>query len=199
MVSFYHFVHTFYHFIQIGFKYVSAHWANEKPLGSDVLFESKVTSHKIMPQYNHTLMYNINSDIFLSNYFCQVSYQCFQYFNKEVLNLALQNQYFSLQKSRPCPGNKYRNKYFIFHKHVRWHSIFSTMCYMTHPLTAGRYGKNCQYKCPRFSYGPGCTERCKCSKRYSRGCNKVTGHCICHSGFQGEKCTEPCNTGKSYT
>ena len=60
---------------------------------------------------------------------------------------------------------------------------------------AGRYGKNCQYKCPRFSYGPGCVKRCLCNRHRSRGCNKSTGQCICHPGFTGPKCMERCPTG----
>lgn len=44
--------------------------------------------------------------------------------------------------------------------------------------------------CPKWAYGPGCSEECKCVQQNTLECHRRHGTCVCKPGYQGNTCSE---------
>lgn len=42
--------------------------------------------------------------------------------------------------------------------------------------------------CPKWMFGPGCSEECVCVQKNTVECNRRHGACVCKPGYQGESC-----------
>ncbi|XP_061182724.1 uncharacterized protein LOC133191060 isoform X3 [Saccostrea echinata] len=59
---------------------------------------------------------------------------------------------------------------------------------------AGFFGLDCNQKCQKLTYGPGCIYRCdQCV--HSDTCDPISGQCQCLPGYQGVFCQQPCSKG----
>lgn len=48
-------------------------------------------------------------------------------------------------------------------------------------------------ECKEGTYGPGCTQECKCVN--GAMCDHISGACVCSSGWRGKFCTKACPEG----
>lgn len=44
--------------------------------------------------------------------------------------------------------------------------------------------------CPKWTFGPGCSEECRCVQQNSLECHRRNGNCVCKSGYRGSTCKE---------
>lgn len=44
--------------------------------------------------------------------------------------------------------------------------------------------------CPKWAYGPGCSEECQCVQQNTLECHRNHGSCVCKPGYQGKNCQE---------
>lgn len=42
--------------------------------------------------------------------------------------------------------------------------------------------------CPKWAFGPGCSEECRCEQQNTQDCDKRDGSCRCKPGFRGKRC-----------
>lgn len=42
--------------------------------------------------------------------------------------------------------------------------------------------------CPKWMFGPGCSEECVCVQKNTVECNRRHGACVCKPGYRGERC-----------
>jgi len=42
--------------------------------------------------------------------------------------------------------------------------------------------------CPKWAFGPGCSEECRCVQQNTQDCDKRDGSCRCKPGYRGERC-----------
>ncbi|XP_052705082.1 uncharacterized protein LOC128180917 isoform X1 [Crassostrea angulata] len=47
-------------------------------------------------------------------------------------------------------------------------------------------------KCPDWKYSNDCSKTCQCDKKTSKGCDPITGDCLCHDKYGGADCS--CHT-----
>lgn len=44
--------------------------------------------------------------------------------------------------------------------------------------------------CPKWTFGPGCSEECQCLQQNTLECHRRHGTCVCKPGYQGNTCKE---------
>jgi hypothetical protein len=44
--------------------------------------------------------------------------------------------------------------------------------------------------CPKWAFGPGCSEECHCVQQNTLECHRRHGTCVCKPGWQGNACRE---------
>lgn len=47
-------------------------------------------------------------------------------------------------------------------------------------------------ECPNWKYSNDCSKTCQCDKKTSKGCDPITGDCLCHDKYGGADCS--CHT-----
>lgn len=52
--------------------------------------------------------------------------------------------------------------------------------------------------CPKWVFGPGCSEECKCVRENTLECHRRHGTCACKPGYQGDECEKGPNRTKGY-
>lgn len=44
--------------------------------------------------------------------------------------------------------------------------------------------------CPKWTFGPGCSEECQCDQQNTVECHRRYGTCVCKAGYRGNTCKE---------
>ena len=44
--------------------------------------------------------------------------------------------------------------------------------------------------CPKWTFGPGCSDECRCVQKNTLECHRRHGTCVCKPGYQGNTCKE---------
>lgn len=52
--------------------------------------------------------------------------------------------------------------------------------------------------CPKWVFGPGCSEECKCVRENTQECHRRDGTCACKPGYQGAECAKGPNHTENY-
>uniref|UniRef100_A0A4W5RWH2 Multiple EGF-like-domains 6b n=1 Tax=Hucho hucho TaxID=62062 RepID=A0A4W5RWH2_9TELE len=56
--------------------------------------------------------------------------------------------------------------------------------------TYKKHSQFCHLLCPKWAFGPGCSEECECVQQNTLECHRRHGTCVCKPGWQGNACRE---------